>query len=229
MATKRILMILTSHENMGVSGKKTGNWFDEVATPYYAFRAEGFEVVMASPKGSKAPIDPFSYEDAFMTNNTYQFLTDEAAMRVLANTIKLSEINHTQFDGVFFPGGYGQLWDLSSDSKVLQVIQDLIAANTPVAMICHAPAILRDAKKPNGEPLVKGRTLTGFSNAEDDELDLSRHLLFQLETALKEKGANYVRSAKNWEPYVVEDGALITGQNPRSASGIAAKLIERLK
>jgi putative intracellular protease/amidase len=226
---KRILMVLTSHEDMGVSGKKTGNWFDEVATPFYKFREEGYEVVVASPRGGKAPIDPFSYEEAFMTANTKKFLTDDAALRVLANTVKLSEVNHTGFDAAFFPGGYGQLWDLSSDSKALQVIQDLIEAETPVAMICHAPAILRDAKKRNGEPLVKGRKLTGFSNSEDDELDLSRHLLFQLETALKEKGANYVRSAKNWEPLVVEDGALITGQNPATASAIAAALVNCLK
>jgi putative intracellular protease/amidase len=226
---KRILMVLTSHEDMGVSGKKTGNWFDEVATPFYKFREEGFEVVVASPKGGKAPIDPFSYEEAFMTDNTKKFLKDDAALRVLGNTAKLSEINYASFDAAFFPGGYGQLWDLASDSKALQVIQDLIEAEKPVAMICHAPAILRDAKKRNGKPLVTGRRLTGFSNSEDDELNLSRHLLFQLETSLKEKGANYVRSAKNWEPFVVEDGALITGQNPGSAPGIAAALCNRLR
>ena len=225
---KRVLMVLTSHDNMGVSGKKTGNWFDEVATPYYTFKERGFEVVMASPKGGAAPIDPFSYDDAFTTDNTRRFDDDPAAQRALADTLTLSEINYRDFDGAFFPGGYGQLWDLASDSLAIRMIEDMIEAETPVAMVCHAPAILRDAKKPNGEPLVNGREVTGFTDAEDAELDLSRHLLFSLEQALIANGANFKRSNANWNAYVVEDGALITGQNPASAAPIAEVLANRL-
>ncbi len=225
---KRVLMVLTSHDNMGISGKKTGNWFDEVATPYYTFKEHGIEVVMASPKGGAAPIDPFSYDDAFTTDNTHRFEDDPAAQRALANTAKLSEINYRDFDGAFFPGGYGQLWDLASDSLAIAMIEEMIEAETPVAMVCHAPAILRDAKKPNGEPLVNGKDVTGFTDAEDTELDLSRHLLFSLEQALIANGANFKRSNANWNPNVVEDGALITGQNPASAGPIAEVLANRL-
>ena len=174
---KRVLMVLTSHDNMGISDKKTGNWFDEVATPYYTFKEHGIEVVMASPKGGAAPIDPFSHDDAFTTDNTRRFEDDPAAQRAVANTAKLSEINTRDFYGAFFPGGYGQLWDLASDSLAIRMIEEMIEAETPVAMVCHAPAILRDAKKPNGEPLVAGKDVTGFTDAEDTELDLSRHLL----------------------------------------------------
>lgn len=229
MAKKRVLMVLTSHEDMGVSGKKTGNWFDEVATPYYKFKEAGLDLTVASPKGGAAPIDPFSYDDLFMTENTHRFLEDHAAQRALANTLRFKDIDVNDYDGVFFPGGYGQLWDLASDSKVIRSIENWIQRNTPVAMVCHAPAILRDAKKPNGEPLVKGMDVTGFTDAEDEELDLARHLLFSLEQALIQNGANFKRSNQNWSPNVVEDGALITGQNPASAAPIADALVARLQ
>ena len=229
MANKRVLMVLTSHEDMGVSGKQTGNWFDEVATPYYKFKEAGLDLTMASPKGGAAPLDPFSYDDLFMTENTHRFLEDPAAQRALANTIRFKDIDVNDYDGVFFPGGYGQLWDLASDSQVIRSIENWIQANTPVAMVCHAPAILRNAKKPDGEPLVKGMDVTGFTDAEDEELDLARHLLFSLEQALIQNGANFKRSNQNWSPNVVEDGALITGQNPASAAPIADALVARLQ
>jgi putative intracellular protease/amidase len=224
---KRILMVMTSHADMGVSGKKTGNWFDEVATPYYEFLAAGFQVVLSSPRGGSAPIDHLSLQSPFTTANTARFLEDPAAMLALKETTALSAVDYRDFDGCFFPGGYGQLWDLASDSSVLKMIEESLSEDRPVAMVCHAPAILRDAKAPNGDPLVKGRSVTGFSDGEDDELDLSRHLLFSLENALIAKGANYTRSAANWEPHVVEDGALITGQNPASAAVIAKTLVAR--
>ena len=229
MAKKRILMVLTSHENMGVSGKKTGNWFDEVATPYYKFKEAGLDLTIASPKGGAAPLDPFSYDDLFMTENTHRFLEDPAAQRALANTLRFKDIDVNDYDGVFFPGGYGQLWDLASDSKVIRSIENWMHANTPVGMVCHAPAILRDAKRPDGESLVKGMDVTGFTDAEDEELDLARHLLFSLEQALIQNGANFKRSNQNWTPNVVEDGALITGQNPASAAPIADALVARLQ
>jgi putative intracellular protease/amidase len=180
MTPKRVLMILTSHDDLGISGKKTGNWFDEVATPYYKFRQAGFDVTIASAKGGAAPIDPLSYDDAFMTESGRKFLGDPAAQRALSNTLRFNEIDENDYGGVFFPGGYGQLWELASDLKVIRSIETWLATNTPVAMVCHAPAVLRDAKKSNGEPLVQGMNVTGFTDDEDQELDLSRHLLFSL-------------------------------------------------
>src|SRR5262245_14425210 len=229
MANVRVLMVLTSHDMMGVSGKKTGNWFDEVVTPYYKFKDVGLDVTVASPKGGPAPIDPFSYDDAFMTENTRKFLDDDPAKRTLASTLTFNNIDVSDYAGVFFPGGYGQLWDLASDSKVIRSIEHWIADKTPDAMVCHAREILRDAKKANGEPLVKGMDVTVFTDAEDEELDLSRHLLFSLERALTLNGANFKRSNKNWSANVVEDGALITGQNPASAASIADALLARLR
>ena len=226
---KRVLMVLTSHDMMGISGKKTGNWFDEVATPYYKFKEAGFDVTLASPKGGPAPLDPFSFDDMFMTENTRKLQMDPLAQLTLANTLRFNDINTDDYDGVFFPGGYGQLWDLASDSKVIRAIEDWIQEKTPIAMVCHAPAILRDAKNPAGEPLVKGKDVTGFTDAEDEEIDLSRHLLFSLEKALTTNGGNFRRSNKNRLPNVVEDGALLTGQNPASAAPIADALVARLR
>lgn len=229
MTKTRVLMVLTSHERLGISGKKTGNWFDEVATPYYKFREAGFDVTIASPRGGAAPIDPFSYDAAFMTESARRFLTDAAAQRALSNTLRFCDIDANDYGGVFFPGGYGQLWDLASDSKVIRSIEAWIASNTPVAMVCHAPAVLRDAKKPTGEPLAQGLNVTGFTDAEDAELDMTRHLLFSLERALTSNGANFKRSDRNWSPNVVEDGPLITGQNPASAAPIADALVTRIQ
>src|SRR5262249_51618546 len=144
MASKRVLMVLTSHDNMGVSGKKTGNWFDEVATPYYKFKAAGLDVTLASPRGGSAPLDPLSYDDAFASDSTRRFEQDAAAQRALANTLRFDEIDFNLFDAAFFPGGYGQLWDLASDSKVIHALENWFEDGTPVAMVCHAPAILRD-------------------------------------------------------------------------------------
>src|SRR5262245_62155194 len=225
MAKTRVLMVLTSHDEMGVSGKKTGNWFDEVATPYYKFLEAGFDVTLASPRGGAAPIDPLSYEQLFMPDSSRRFLDDPAAARALAHTRRFNDVDVNDYDGVFFPGGYGQLWDLASDLKVVRQIEHWVSNGTPVAMVCHAPAILRDAKKPNGEPLVNGMKVTGFTDAEDEELDLARHLLFSLERALILNGAKFLRSDKNWQANVVEDGVLITGQNPASAAPIADALV----
>jgi putative intracellular protease/amidase len=226
---KRILMVLTSHENLGISGKKTGNWFDELATPYYKFKEARLDVSITSPKGGAVPIDPFSYEEAFMSDSAQRLAADAAAQRALTNALRFADIDVDDYAGVFFPGGYGQLWDLASDSRVIRSIERWLAAKKPVAMVCHAPAILRDAKKPNGEPLVQNMNVTGFTDAEDQELGLARHLLFSLERALTVNGANFRRSSQNWEPHVVEDGVLITGQNPASAAPIADALISQIQ
>ena len=225
---QRVLMPMSSHADMGTSGIKTGSWFEEVATPYYEFLDAGFQVVFASPNGGAAPIDHLSMQPPFTTANTDRFLDDPVGMRAVADTASLHRLDVDVFDALFFPGGYGLLWDLASDSYTIRLIERFVADGKPVAMVCHAPGILRDAKAPNGDPLVKGRRVTGFTNAEDDELDLSRHLLFSLEDELKAKGAAYESSDVNWEPNVVESGPLLTGQNPASAPPLARALTQRL-
>jgi putative intracellular protease/amidase len=201
----RILIVVTRADM--VSGKKTGNWFDEVTTPYKDLLAADFQVVLSSPRGGSTPIDHLSRRSRPETPT--RFLEDPAARLALTEAANLSATPFRNFDGAFFPGGYGQLWDLTSDSSVLKMILGSVSADTPVATVsARAPAILRDAKAPNGDPLVEGRSLTGVSDSDDDDLDLSRHSLFLLlESALIAKGANYARSATNRESHVPEDGA----------------------
>ena len=225
---KRVLLVMSSLDEMGISGKQTGTWFTELAAPYYILTEAGYEVVFASPDGGEAPIDLLSMKVPFTTEYTDRFLKDPVAMFAAKTTRKLRNINYNTFDAVFFPGGYGLLWDLASDSYVIKLIRDFYATNRPIAMVCHAPAILRDVKKADGEYLVKGVSLTGFKNEEDNEIELLDHLLFSLEDELKRRGANYLSKA-NWEPNVVVDGALMTGQSPASAAPLAEALAERLK
>ena len=224
---KRVLLIMSSVDEMGISGKQTGTWFEEVATPYYVLTEAGFEVVIASPKGGNAPIDLLSMKAPFTTENTHRFFADPVAMFALQNTRKLREIDYSTFDALFVPGGYGLIWDLASDSHVIKMIRDFYESERPVAMVCHAPAILRDIKLSDGQYLVKGLSLTGFKNDEDTEIELLHHLLFSLEDELKGRGANYISKA-NWEANVVEDGALMTGQSPASAPPLAEALKARL-
>lgn len=225
---KRVLLVMSSLDEMGISGKQTGTWFTELAAPYYILTEAGYEVVFASPDGGDAPIDLLSMKVPFTTEYTDRFLKDPVAMFAAKTTRKLRNINYNTFDAVFFPGGYGLLWDLASDSYVIKLIRDFHATNRPIAMVCHAPAILRDVKKADGEYLVKGVSLTGFKNEEDSEIELLDHLLFSLEDELKRRGANYLSKA-NWEPNVVVDGVLMTGQSPASAAPLAEALAARLK
>ncbi|MDK1493032.1 type 1 glutamine amidotransferase domain-containing protein [Sinorhizobium sp. 7-81] len=224
---KRILLIMSSVDEMGLSGKQTGTWFHELAAPYYILKSAGHEVVFASPGGGEAPIDLLSMKAPFTTEYTDRFLADPVAMFAARNTRKLRNIDYSTFDAVFFPGGYGLLWDLASDSFAIKLIRDFHKAGRPIAMVCHAPAILRDVRKDDGQYLVKGLNLTGFKNAEDTEIELLHHLLFSLEDELKNRGANY-QSKANWEPNVVVDGVLMTGQSPASAVPLAEALSERL-
>src|SRR5208337_652684 len=225
---KRVLLVMSSIDEMGISGKQTGTWFTELAAPYYILTSAGYEVVFASPDGGEAPIDLLSMKAPFTTEYTERFLKDPVAMFAARTTRKLRNVNYDTFDAVFFPGGYGLLWDLASDSYVIKLIQDFHKTSRPIAMVCHAPALLRDVKKANGEYLVKGVRLTGFKNAEDSEIELLHHLLFSLEDELKGRGANYISKA-NWEPNVVEDGVLMTGQSPASAAPLAEALANRLR
>lgn len=227
-SSKRVLIVMSSHDELGRSGKKTGTWFEEVATPYYMLREAGHEVVLASLDGGEAPIDLLSMQSPFTTPNTDRFADDPVAMFALQHSNKLSNMNVNDFDGLFVPGGYGLLWDLASDSNTIAMIEQFFAEKKPIAMVCHGPAVLRDAKKSDGSPLVQDVNITGFKNDEDIELDLLRHLLFSLEDDLKARGANYTATEVNWEANVVVDGKLITGQNPASAPGVAKELAEAL-
>ncbi|PUV25313.1 MULTISPECIES: type 1 glutamine amidotransferase domain-containing protein [Sphingobacterium] len=224
---KRVLLVMSSVDEMGISGKQSGTWFTELAAPYYILTEAGYEVVFASPDGGDAPIDLLSMKEPFTTGYTERFLEDPVALYAAKNTRKLRNIDYSTFDSVFFPGGYGLLWDLASDSFVIKLIKDFYESNRPIAMVCHAPAILRDVKLSNGKYLVEGLNLTGFKDAEDNEIELDKHLLFSLEQELKRRGANY-KSVANWEPNVVVDGVLMTGQSPASAAPLAEALAEVL-
>lgn len=224
---KRVLLVMSSVDEMGISGKQTGTWFTELAAPYYILTEADYEVVFASPDGGEAPIDLLSMKAPFTTEYTERFFNDPVAMHAAKNTRKLREVDYSTFDALFVPGGYGLIWDLASDSYTIKMIKDFYESERPVAMVCHAPAILRDIKLSNGEYLVNGVDLTGFKNAEDSEIELLHHLLFSLEDELKNRGANYI-SKGNWEPNVVEDGALMTGQSPASAPPLAEALARRL-
>lgn len=224
---KRVLLIMSSYDDMGLSGKQTGTWFTELAAPYYILTDAGYEVVFASPEGGEAPIDLLSMKVPFTTEYTDKFQNDPVALFAAKHTRKLRNIDYNTFDAVFFPGGYGLLTDLASDQFVIKLIKDFYETNRPIAMVCHAPAILRDVKLSNGKFLVEGKNLTGFKDAEDAEIELDKHLLFSLEQDLKLRGANY-KSVANWEPNVVVDGALMTGQSPASAAPLAEKLVEVL-
>ncbi len=225
---KRVLLVMSSYNEMGLSGKLTGTWFHELAAPYYILTEAGHEVVFASPDGGEAPIDLLSMKAPFTSEYTERFVKDDAAVFAARNTMKLRNIDYNTFDSVFFPGGYGLIWDLASDQHVIKLIKDFYESDRPVAMVCHAAAILRDVKLSNGKYLVEGVNLTGFKNSEDEEIELLHHLLFSLEDELKRRGANY-KSKANWEANVVIDGALMTGQSPASAAPLAEALSDVLK
>ncbi len=220
-------MILTSHDQLGDTGKKTGFWLEEFAAPYYVFRDAGATITLASPKGGQPPLDPKSDAPDAQTPATKRFKADLEANAQLAATHKLSEIDISAYDGVFYPGGHGPMWDLANDSASIALIQDALAANKPVAAVCHAPAALKNVKNADGTPLVKGKTVTGFSNSEEDAVGLSDIVPFLLEDTLKEQGGQYSRG-DDWAVHVVEDGLLITGQNPASSEEAAKRLLAKL-
>ena len=225
---KRVLLVMSEYDDMGISGKQTGTWFTELAAPYYILTDAGYEVVFASPDGGEAPIDLLSMKTPFTTEFTDKFLNDPVAMFAAKRTRVLRNIDYNTFDAVFIPGGYGLLTDLASDQHLIKLIKDFYETERPIAMVCHAPAILRDVKLSNGKFLVEGKNLTGFKDSEDAEIELDKHLLFSLEQDLKRRGANY-KSVTNWAPNVVVDGVLMTGQSPASAAPLAEALRDVLK
>ena len=220
----KVLMVLTSHGELGNTGEKTGFWIEEFAAPYYILADAGAEMTLASPKGGQPPVDPKSESADSQTIATKRFYGDYDLIDKVAHTLKLSEVNEADFDTVFYPGGHGPLWDLATDSISIALIESFYKHNKPVAFVCHAPAALLKAKTPVGEPLVKGKEVTGFSNTEEEAVKLTKVVPFLLEDELKKLGALYSKGA-DWSSYVKQDGLLITGQNPSSSEEVAKLLL----
>ena len=224
----KILIVLTSHSELGNSGKKTGFWIEEFASPYYAFREAGASVVLASPKGGQPPIDPKSDEPSSQTPATIRFKADGDLQTLLSHTKKLTEVSADDFDAIFYPGGHGPLWDLTNDKDSIKLIENFWKSKKPVVAVCHAPSALLNVMDENGEPLVKGKKVTGFTNTEEEGVKLTDIVPFLLEDELKNKGGIYSKS-DDFASYVVKDGLLITGQNPASSEEAAQELIKVLK
>jgi putative intracellular protease/amidase len=224
----KILMVLTSHDKLGNTGEKTGFWLEEFAAPYYAFKDQGAEIILASPKGGQPPLDPKSDVADFQTAATDRFAKDQDAQTQLGNTRRLDSIKTDEFDGVFYPGGHGPLWDLVTDKDSIALIETSYAQNKTLGFVCHASAALRDVKTADGEFLVKGKKVTGFSNSEEDAVGLTDIVPFLLEDSLNANGGLYTKG-EDWASYIAIDGKLITGQNPASSEAVAVAMLEQLK
>jgi putative intracellular protease/amidase len=224
----KVLMVLTSHDRLGDTGKKTGFWLEEFAAPYYVLKDAGAHITLASPDGGQPPLDPKSDEPASQTEDTLRFKADPEAQEALANTVKLSGVSPSDFGAVFYPGGHGPLWDLAEDPHSIALIEALHAAGKPVAAVCHAPGVLRRTKAPDGEPLVAGKRVTGFANSEEAAVGLTGVVPFLVEDALKEAGGLYSKGP-DWASYVRTDGTLVTGQNPASSKEAAEALVGLLQ
>ncbi|QOG03367.1 type 1 glutamine amidotransferase domain-containing protein [Flavobacterium sp. MDT1-60] len=224
---KKVLFVVTSNDKLGNTGEKTGFWSEELAAPYYELLDQGVEITIASPLGGQPPIDPKSADPASATEDTKRFDTDKALQEKLKHTLKLSTVNQKDYDAVFYPGGHGPLWDLVEDQNSIDLIESFYSHKKPVAFVCHAPAVLKNVKV-NGDYLVKGKKVTGFTNEEEEAVGLTKVVPFLLEDALSSNGGKFSKGP-NWQPYAVEDGLLITGQNPASSKLVAGKLLEKLK
>ncbi|RUR34347.1 type 1 glutamine amidotransferase domain-containing protein [Vreelandella nanhaiensis] len=223
----KILVVVTSHDKLGDTGKKTGFWLEELAAPYYTFKDAGAEVTLASPEGGQPPLDPSSNAPDAQTEATNRFQADLDAQAALANTHKLADIDIAEFDAVFYPGGHGPLWDLAESATSVRLIEDALAANKPVATVCHAPGVLRHVKGSDGKPLVAGRKVTGFTNSEEEAVGLTNVVPFLVEDMLKDLGGQYTKG-DDWSSHVEVDGLLITGQNPGSSEATAQALLKKL-
>jgi len=224
---KKVLFVVTSNDKLGNTGEKTGFWSEEFAAPYYELLDKGVEITIASPLGGQPPIDPKSADPSSATEDTKRFDADKTLQEKLKNTHKLSTINQKDYDAVFYPGGHGPLWDLVEDKSSIALIESFYTHNKPVAFVCHAPAVLKNVKV-KGDYLVKGKKVTGFTNTEEEAVGLTKVVPFLLEDALTQNGAKFSKG-ENWQPFAVEDGLLITGQNPASSKLVAGKLLEQLK
>ena len=224
----KILIVLTSHSDLGNTGEKTGFWIEEFAAPYYVLADAGVQITIVSPNGGQPPIDPKSALESSQTAATRRFDKDPELQEKLAHTLKFGDVNANDFDAVFYPGGHGPLWDLAVDQNSIKLIETFYNQQKPIAFVCHAPGVLIHAKLPNGDPLVKGKEVTGFSNSEEEAVQLTKVVPFLLEDEMTKLGARYSKGA-NWGSYVKTDGLLITGQNPASSEAAAKALLEVLK
>jgi putative intracellular protease/amidase len=224
----KILIVLTSHSALGNTGKKTGFWIEEFATPYYILADAGADITIASPKGGQPPVDPKSELADAQTPSTERFYKDDALIDKVAYSLKLSDVKQDDYDAVFYPGGHGPLWDLTTDKNSIKLIEEFYNHQKPIAFVCHAPAALINVKAINGEPLIKGKHLTGFSNTEEEGAQLTSVVPFLLEDELKKDGAHYSKG-KDWSSHAIQDGLLITGQNPASSEAVAKLLLQILK
>jgi len=225
--TKKILIVLTSHSELGDTGKKTGFWIEEFAAPYYVLADNGAVITIASPAGGQPPVDPMSEAADAQTSATERFYKDIELIDKVANTLKLSDVQAEDYDAVFYPGGHGPLWDLANDSNSIKLIEEFYNTQKPIAFVCHAPAALIKVKAENGEPLVKGKKVAGFSDTEEEAVGLTKVVPFLLEDELKKLGAHYSKGA-DWSSYTQHDGLLITGQNPASSEAVAELLLKTL-
>jgi len=224
----KVLFVLTSHDKLGDTGNKTGFWIEEFANPYYKLRDKNVDITVATPKGGKAPIDPNSDTEDTQTEDTKRFKKDEAAQKLINSTEVLSNMNPEDYDAVFYPGGHGPLWDLAEDKDSIKLIETFNAAKKPIGFVCHAPAALKNVKAENGESIVKGKKVTGFTNTEEEAVQLTEVVPFLVEDMLKENGGIYSK-ANDWEEYALVDGNLVTGQNPASSGLVVEKLFKMLK
>jgi putative intracellular protease/amidase len=225
--TKKILMVLTSHDELGNTGKKTGFWVEEFAAPYYAFIDAGVEVTLATPKGGQAPIDPTSTLADFQTAATDRYDADATVQAKIASTVLLSSVNESDFDGVFYPGGHGPLWDLTDNTDSIALIENFLNAGKAVATVCHASAALLNVKQASGDFAVKGKAVTGFTNSEEEAVQLTEIVPFLVEDELIKRGGEY-QKAEDWHAFAIQDGLIITGQNPASSALAAEKLLTHL-
>ena len=223
----KILMVLTSHDKLGDTGNKTGFWLEEFAAPYYVFKDAGAEITLASPKGGQPPLDPSSDADDAQTDATKRFKGDDAAQKELANTEVLSSVSADGFDAIFYPGGHGPLWDLAEDKASINLIESFAASDRPAGAVCHAPAVFKHTKGTDDKPLVSGKTVTGFTNTEEEAVGLTDVVPFLVEDMLKTNGGTY-KKGDDWASFVVTDGKLVTGQNPASSEEAAHKLLSLL-
>jgi len=225
--TKKVLMVITSHSDLGDTGDKTGFWVEEFAAPYYALVDAGVQVMLASPAGGQPPVDPKSELPDFQTDATKRFDADSPTQALIASTARLADVTAAAYDAVFYPGGHGPLWDLADNADSIALIEEFLASNKPVAAVCHATAVFLNVTDPAGEYIVKGKALTGFSNSEEAAVQLTSIVPFLLEDELVRRGADYQKVA-DWNAFAVQDGLLISGQNPQSSELVAHKLLSAL-
>ena len=224
----KVLMVLTSHDQLGNTGRKTGFWLEEMAAPYYVFKDSGVEITLASPKGGRPPLDPKSDEPKFQTDITRRFVNDAGANAQLDATVRLDGVKQEDYDTVFYPGGHGPMWDLAEDEHSVKLLESFLAVGKTIAVVCHSTGALRHVETPDGKPLVEGKTVTGFTNGEEEEMGLTTVVPFLVEDEMMRLGATFAK-VKNWSVYTVADGQLITGQNPASSGPAARLLINTLK